>query len=113
MDLKQYFRKLRETESCLTDPYPVVISLDTADGGKAGVPTEVPRVVAARMIVEAQAVLASEEEGELYRSQRAAAKQAADKAELAKRVQVTIISEPDLERSISSRKSNGPSNSGK
>jgi hypothetical protein len=42
-----------------------------------------------------------------------AAKQAADKAELAKRVQVAIISDPDLERQISSRKSNGPSSSGK
>jgi hypothetical protein len=113
LDLKQYFRKLRETEACLTDPYPVVISLETADGGKAGVATEVPRAVAARMIVEAQAVLASEEEKELYRSQRVAAKQAAEKAELAKRVQVTIVSDTDLERQISSRKSNGPSNSGK
>jgi hypothetical protein len=90
-----------------------VISLETADGGKAGVPTEVPRHVAARMIVEAQAVLASEEEKESYKNYRIAAKQAIEKAELAKRVQVTIISDPDLERQISSRKSNGPSNTGK
>jgi hypothetical protein len=90
-----------------------VISLETADGGKAGVPTEVPRHVAARMIVEAQAVLASEEEKESYKNDRIAAKQAIEKAELAKRVQVTIISDPDLERQISSRKSNGPSNTGK
>ena len=113
MDLKQYFRKLREAEAFLSDPYPVVVSLETADGGKPGVPTEVPRHVAARMIVEAQAVLASEEETEAYRSQRIAAKQAVEKAELAKRVQVAIISDPDLDRQISNRKSNGPSNSGK
>ena len=113
MDLKQYFRKLRDIEACITDAYPVVISLETPDGGKAGVPSEVSRSVAARMIVEAQAVLASEEEKELYKNERLAAKQAIEKAELAKRVHVTIISDPDVERQISSRKPNNSSNSGK
>jgi len=113
VDLKQYFRKLREAEACITEPYPVVVSLDTADGGKAGVMTEVPRAIAARMIVEAQAVLAGEEEKELFKRERLEAKQAADKAELAKRVQVAIISDTDLERQISTRKSSGPSKDGK
>lgn len=113
MDLKQYFRKVRETEASLADAYPVLISLETPDGGKAGVRTEVPRAIAAKMIVEAQAVLASEEEQELYRRESLAAKQAADKAELAKRVQVAIISDSDLERQITSRKSGGPSKDGK
>lgn len=113
MDLKQYFRKLRDVEARISEQYPIVISLETADGGKAGVAAEVPRAIAARMIVESQAVLASEEETEAYKVQRMAAKQAADKAELAKRVQVAIISDPELERQLSSRKSNGPTNSGK
>ncbi|HEX4809182.1 MAG TPA: hypothetical protein VH325_09645 [Bryobacteraceae bacterium] len=113
MDLKKYFRKLREIEACISESYPVVISLETADGGKAGVATEVPRAVAARMVVEGQAVLATEEQIEVFKNQHLAAKQAADKAELAKRVQVAIISDPELERQFSNRKSNGPTNSGK
>ena len=40
----------------------VVISLETPDGGKAGVPTEVSRRNAARLIVEGWAELANADE---------------------------------------------------
>ena len=94
MDLKQYFRKLREVEATINEPYPLVCSLETSDGGKPGIISEVPREVAAKMIVEGRAALATEAEKERYHEAQAAAKAAAEKAEMAKRVQVAILAEP-------------------
>lgn len=62
MDLRAYFRKIRNLEEEIAEPYVVVVSRETADGGKPGVKTEVPRGLAARLIVEDQATLASAEE---------------------------------------------------
>jgi hypothetical protein len=97
VDVKQYFRKMREIEDGLADPYPVVVSLETSDGGKAGAVCEVPRSVAAKMILERRATLATLEQKELFFQQQEAAKKAAEKAELARRVQVAIIADPDLQ----------------
>lgn len=104
MDLKQYFRKLRETESSLVDTYPVVVSLETADGGKGGVISEVSRAVAAKLIVENRAVLATEDQKAIYLHDQDLAKRTAEKAELARRVQVAIIADPDLQTSVSNRR---------
>jgi hypothetical protein len=101
MDLKQYFRKIRQVEATLTERFPLVVSLETPDGGKPGLISEIPRAEAAKMIVEGRAVLASEEEKEFYRHQQACAKEAAEKAELAKRVQIAIVSDHELKRQIS------------
>lgn len=97
MDVKQYFRKMREIEESLTEPYPVVVSLETSDGGKAGTLCEVPRLVAAKMILERRAALASVEQKEIFLQQQEAAKKAAEKAELARRVQVAILADSDLQ----------------
>lgn len=104
MDLKQYFKKLREVEASLIHPYLLVVSLETPDGGKPGLISEVSRHVAAKMIIEGRAILATEKEEKLYREQQAVAKKAAEKAELAKRVQVAIITE-SVERPITGAES--------
>ena len=62
MDLKVYYAKLREVESTITAPFVVVVSLNTPDGGKAGVKNEVSRAVAAKLVVESRARIATEEE---------------------------------------------------
>lgn len=111
MDLKQYFRKIRQVEAGLIETYPLVVSLETADGGKPGLVSEICREEAAKMIVEGRAVLASEEEKELYREQQVRAKDAAERAELAKRVQVAIISDRELKHQIA--KVDAPSPTGK
>jgi hypothetical protein len=113
MDVKQYYRKLSEVEAGITEVYPVVVSLETADGGKAGVLCEVSRPVAAKMIVEGCAVLASGAEKELYLEQQANARKLAEKAEMARRVQVAIISESDLKTPTPARNNNDPFNNGK
>ncbi len=58
MDLRGYYQKLRQLEASLPEPC-VVISHDTSDGGKAGVRTEVPRSIAAKMVTDGTARVAS------------------------------------------------------
>ncbi len=96
MDLRQYFKKIRETEMSLTEPFPLVMSLDTPDGGKAGTVSEVPRDLAAKMLVEGRGVLADEKEKQAYFEQQKAAKKLAEKAELSRRLQVAIITDPNF-----------------
>ena len=105
MDLRQYFRKLRDIESGLVDAYPVVISLETSDGGRDGVVSEVSRETAAKLIMEGRAVLASEQQKEDFLLHLEIRKKAAEKLELSRRVQVAIIADPDLHSSVVSKKS--------
>ena len=97
MDLRQYFKKIRDTESGLTDVFPLVVSLETSDGGKAGIVSEVTREQAAKLIVENCARLANDAEKKAYYDKQASEKKAADRAEIARRVQVTIVGQPDLQ----------------
>ena len=60
MDLKVYYRKIREVEEQIAAPDAVVVSGDTPDGGKAGVKIEVPLRLAAKLIVEGRARPASD-----------------------------------------------------
>lgn len=105
MDLKQYFRKMREIEGTIIDPFVFIVSLETPDGGKPGMVTEVSRFSAAKMIIEGRAVLASESQKEAYLAQQETARKAAEKAQLAKRVQVAILADPDFGSSTPAKKS--------
>ncbi len=98
MDLQIYYKKIREAEAGLKDPSAVVVSLDTPDGGRAGVRTEVPRRIAAKMMVEGYARLASAEEAREFQEQKAEAKHQADQAAAASRMQFTVISPTDLRK---------------
>lgn len=62
MDLKSYYQKLRELEGALPSDYVVVVSKETPDGGRAGTLTEVPRRLAAKLILDGAAELATEEQ---------------------------------------------------
>jgi hypothetical protein len=64
MDLRQYFQKVREIEAEILEPYTFVVSLGTSDGGRAGIVSEVKRGLAAKLIVEGRAKLASSTERE-------------------------------------------------
>lgn len=57
MDLGEYYRKIRETEREIAEPFVTVVSRKTSDGGRRGRKTVVPRAVAAKMIVEEKAEL--------------------------------------------------------
>jgi hypothetical protein len=71
MDLRGYYHKVREMESKIAELFTVIVSLETADGGKAGTPTEVSRALAAKMVVEGLARLATAAEKRAFRGQNA------------------------------------------
>ena len=97
MDLRMYYQKVRELERSFKATFPVIVSQETPDGGTAGLKTEVPIHVAARMIVDGHAVLASEEESQEFLEQKMAAKNAADQLLAASRMQVRVMSDSDLQ----------------
>jgi hypothetical protein len=98
MDLRIYYQKIRDAQATISDPHPVIVSRETPDGGKEGTLTEVPSAIAAKMVVEGAARLATAEETQNYRRARAEAKRIADEAEAARKVQVTVVSASELER---------------
>lgn len=71
MDLRMFYQKMRKLEQEIVEPHVVVISLDTPDGGKPGVRTEVTRANAATLVVEGRARLANKAEAaDYYKSLR-------------------------------------------
>jgi len=96
MDLKVYYQKIKDLERSFKAANPIVISQETADGGTAGVKTEVPPHIAARMIVDGRAILASEKEAREFVEQKSEAKRTADQLQASTRMQVTVVSESDL-----------------
>jgi hypothetical protein len=97
MDLRLYYKKIRETTTTIADAYPLVCSRATGDGGKEGILTEVPRAVAAKMLVDGIARIAQPEEAESFYQQQAEAKRVADRAAQAARVQVTVLSSEEMQ----------------
>ena len=91
MDLRLYYQKVREAQAKIADPFPVVESCETADGGTAGRLTEVTPALAAKLIVEGSARLAREADATAFRESRARSKQAADEALAASKVQMTFL----------------------
>ena len=95
MDVRQYYRKLREIELGIVEPYVLVVSLETSDGGKPGIISEVSREQAAKLIVEGRVTLCNDVIGQAFLDKRVTDKKAIEKAEIARRLQVTIVSAPE------------------
>jgi hypothetical protein len=68
MDLRTYYQTIRKIAAGITEEAAVVISRETSDGGRAGVKTEVPRALAAQLMVEGKADLVSPEEAAEFRA---------------------------------------------
>ena len=98
MDLRVYYQKIREMETKIADEFPLVVSVETADGGKGGTKTEVPRRLAAKLLVEGTVRLASKDEMKAHREALAEAKRVADRAAAAAKVQLTVLSVTELDK---------------
>jgi hypothetical protein len=96
MELKVYYQKIRQVETSIAEPDVVVVSNETSDGGRAGVRTEVPRRLAAKMVVEGKARLATEEEAAEHREELREGARRAEELEAARKVQVAIVSDPAI-----------------
>ncbi|HYL37179.1 MAG TPA: hypothetical protein VEV17_14780 [Bryobacteraceae bacterium] len=96
MDLKLFYQKLRKIEQEIADPHVIVVSHETPDGGRAGQRVEVPRGIAARLLLEGKARLANAEESAEFRAMAEAVRHEAEQRAAAERVQVNVITEADL-----------------
>lgn len=95
MDLKGIFRKIRQVESTIADEFAIIASLETVDGGREGVLTEVSRYMAAKLITEGRARLAHEEEVRGFREKTEAGRREFLENQ-ASRVQISVLSEQDI-----------------
>jgi len=75
MDLRAYYQQIREVERDIPGRDAVVTSVATRDGGKPGVLSEVPRALAARLIVDGRARLSTSDEEAQFRSDSREARQ--------------------------------------
>jgi hypothetical protein len=98
MDLRIYYTKIREQEAKIGCEFPIVVSAETQDGGKAGVKTEVPKRIAAKMIIDGVARLARGPETDAFMAERDAAVRAAQEAAETTKLAVNIITSSGLER---------------
>ncbi len=73
MDVRAYFRALRELAAAFEDEQVLVISLPTSDGGKGGRALPLSREIAARMVMEGRARHCSAEEWRAYREEQSGA----------------------------------------
>jgi uncharacterized Fe-S cluster-containing radical SAM superfamily enzyme len=96
MDLRAFYQKLRKIEREIADVHVVVVSHETPDGGRPGQLAEVSRSIAARLILEGRARLATIEETAEFRAAAQKALQEAQQRQMADKVQVSVISEADL-----------------
>ncbi len=76
MNLRAHYQKVRELQATLAEPFLVMRSQATPDGGRAGVLTEVPRHLAAEMIADGRACVADEADTKKFRDKTAPAKNA-------------------------------------
>ncbi|HEU5020255.1 MAG TPA: hypothetical protein VFT60_00145 [Bryobacteraceae bacterium] len=95
MDVRSYYKKVRDTEETLRRNEVVLVSLATPEGGKEGVRTEAPRSVAARMIAEGRARVATDAEATEFREGLRAARQKYEREEAARRVQIVVMPQAD------------------
>jgi hypothetical protein len=98
MDVRAYYRKIRETEELLNGDHFVVVSLDTPEGGRAGVRTETSRAVAAKLIAEGRARVASDEESLEFHESRREDRERLEAELAARRMQVMVIPHHDLRK---------------
>ena len=91
MDLRSYYKKVRDAESALKGNEVVVVSLATPEGGIDGVLTEAPRGVAAKLIAEGRARVATDTEAGEFREGLRAGREKYEWEEAARRVQVMVV----------------------
>jgi len=99
MDLKRYYQELRKKEADIEGHDIYVVSMDTPDGGKAGVITQVPKTIGCKLIVEGRARLATPEEVEQFEKEEAEKRAEFQNQEFARKIQVQVVAEPRPARS--------------
>jgi len=97
VDLRAFYQKIRQLETEIPGSHAVVVSNETPDGGRAGRISEVPKALAARMIVEGKARLATAEESTRHHAGLERAVEDARRAVLLGRASERLLSDADVE----------------
>jgi hypothetical protein len=97
VDLRAFFQNVRQQEKQIPGSHAVVVSTETPDGGRPGRTTEVAKDVAARMIVEGKARLATPEECAQHQAGVAQGVDAVRRREEMGRAHVRLLSDSDIE----------------
>lgn len=98
MDLRAYYRKVRETAEQIAEDFVVVVSEETPERGKAGVKTEVTRSNAAKMIADGRARLATDAETASFHEENRKALERLQREEAARHLQVMVVPRHDLKK---------------
>lgn len=96
MDLKAFYQKLRKIETEIAEPNVVIVSHETSDGGRAGMKVEVSRAIAARLLLEGRARIATAEETAEYNKSVEGARRDEEQRSMAQKVHVNLITDADL-----------------
>ena len=106
MDIRGYYRKIKSAIEGFAESFVVVVSHETPDGGKAGVMTEVARELAAKLLVEGKARVATKQESEKYYSEQRTAHEKAKAEQASSQRAYTILADQSIEalRSVLKRK---------
>jgi hypothetical protein len=88
---KKYWEEVAEKAASIQEDYPLVVSLNTRNGGRAGSISEVDRHTAAKLVVDGTHVLASEEQALEYRAAQAKRIEDSKREAAARRLQVEVI----------------------
>jgi hypothetical protein len=96
MDLRSYYKRIRDTEESIDSDEVVIVSLATPEGGKPGVRTEAPRPIAARQIAEGRARLATDDEALEHYELHRESKERIEREMAARRLQVVVVPAHDV-----------------
>jgi hypothetical protein len=91
MDLRQYYKKLHELEDKMPEAHVLVVSVESGDGGKEGVITEVTRRNACQLILDGRARRADQKEDDDFRLVEMEEREAFQRAKTASRVQFQMV----------------------
>lgn len=96
MNLKDYYRQIDQQVAAIEGNFVLVVSLETPNGGRAGIVSEVNRATAAKMIVEQKARLMTPEEVTALKAAQEEEQKQKDLADLQDRMRMTRLAEEEL-----------------
>ena len=96
MDLRQFYRKIKEFEEGIKSEEVIVVSNETSDGGKAGVKSELKRPIAARMLAEGRVRLATEAEAQLFHHEKEDAYKRGQDILSSSKIQLAVLTESEM-----------------
>jgi hypothetical protein len=98
MDLRLYYKKIRDIEELLEGDHFIVVSLATSEGGKDGVRTQVSKANAAKLIAEGRARLASDDEQNEYLDAQREDRERFEVEQAARQMQLVVVPPADTRK---------------